>query len=101
MIQAWVLALTLSFSRSVNLGKTLPWLDPQLLNLFNGALAKAISNFLTPPPINTHTHTHFGRGRALCIWTPGLAAFQASILLPPFLALLSGVGQMRGVFRRS
>lgn len=55
MIQAWVLALTLSFSRSVNLGKTLPLSDPQLSNLFNGALAKAISNFLTPPPINTHT----------------------------------------------
>lgn len=99
------LALILSFSHCVTLGKTLPLSDPQLSYKFNETLAKAFFTGLNSPspPINTHTHmhTHLPGKRVLCIWTPRLTPVQGSILLPPFLALLSGVWQRRGVFTRS
>jgi len=53
--------------------------------------------------VHTHapTHTCPERVRVLCVWTPRLALVQGSTVLPPFLALLSGVWQMKGVFTRS
>lgn len=89
VIQAWVLALALSFSHC---GKD-PSSAPQLSHLFNRALAKAISKLLNYP-FYQYTHTSALEEAGCCMYGP-LDLLHCRVPYspppPPFLALISGV----------
>ena len=87
VIQAWVLALALSFSHC---GKD-PSSAPQLSHLFNRALAKAISK-LRNYPFYQYPHTSALEEARCCMYGPlDLLHCRVPYSFPPFLALISGV----------